>query len=242
MSWTLRPTLRRGPTTPSWVFVCLRLVLPAPLGGCIYWDRSFGVAKCAALVTAATPDSWQPCFGCFYVVGDKTIQSVVSGVVTSHHAEQHRSDTEHKSGFSHTRRDAVFLLWFPHRASDRVCPPYVALINNYWQCRGSAIAKIVGANAAQNSKFDSTVKMWVFEETVNGRKLTEIINSDHENVKYLPGHKLPANVVRRCPLTWPLTAVTCVMSRQWPLPLQCRSNDYLRQASLLSAPPPSLSL
>ncbi|XP_077460969.1 glycerol-3-phosphate dehydrogenase [NAD(+)], cytoplasmic isoform X2 [Stigmatopora argus] len=60
---------------------------------------------------------------------------------------------------------------------------------------GSAIAKIVGANAAQNSKFDSMVKMWVFEEMVNGHKLTEIINSDHENVKYLPGHKLPANVL-----------------------------------------------
>ncbi|KAI2662046.1 Acid-sensing ion channel 1A [Labeo rohita] len=60
---------------------------------------------------------------------------------------------------------------------------------------GSAIAKIVGTNARNNSKFDSTVNMWVFEETVNGRKLTEIINADHENVKYLPGHKLPENVV-----------------------------------------------
>ena len=37
--------------------------------------------------------------------------------------------------------------------------------------------------------------MWVYEELVNGRKLTEIINTDHENVKYLPGHKLPENVV-----------------------------------------------
>jgi hypothetical protein len=37
--------------------------------------------------------------------------------------------------------------------------------------------------------------MWVFEEEVGGRKLTEIINTDHENVKYLPGHKLPVNVV-----------------------------------------------
>ncbi|XP_060714366.1 glycerol-3-phosphate dehydrogenase 1b isoform X2 [Tachysurus vachellii] len=37
--------------------------------------------------------------------------------------------------------------------------------------------------------------MWVFEEMVNGRKLTEIINTEHENVKYLPGHKLPPNVV-----------------------------------------------
>ena len=37
--------------------------------------------------------------------------------------------------------------------------------------------------------------MYVYEEMINGRKLTEIINTDHENVKYLPGHKLPSNVV-----------------------------------------------
>jgi hypothetical protein len=30
---------------------------------------------------------------------------------------------------------------------------------------------------------------------VNDRKLSEIINTEHENVKYLPGHKLPENVV-----------------------------------------------
>ncbi|XP_012681963.2 glycerol-3-phosphate dehydrogenase 1a [Clupea harengus] len=60
---------------------------------------------------------------------------------------------------------------------------------------GSAIAKIIGANAAQNPKFDNVVNMWVFEEMVDGRKLTEIINIDHENVKYLPGRKLPDNVL-----------------------------------------------
>lgn len=37
--------------------------------------------------------------------------------------------------------------------------------------------------------------MYVFEEMVNGRKLSEIINTDHENVKYLPGKKLPSNVI-----------------------------------------------
>lgn len=63
-------------------------------------------------------------------------------------------------------------------------------------CRGSAVAKIIGNNVTNLKKFASTVKMWVFEETVNGRKLTDIINHDHENVKYLPGHKLPENVVR----------------------------------------------
>lgn len=60
---------------------------------------------------------------------------------------------------------------------------------------GSAVAKIIGSNVKNLQKFSSTVKMWVFEETVNGRKLTDIINNDHENVKYLPGHKLPENVV-----------------------------------------------
>ncbi|NXS06624.1 GPD1L protein, partial [Neodrepanis coruscans] len=60
---------------------------------------------------------------------------------------------------------------------------------------GSAVAKIVGNNVKKMQKFASTVKMWVFEESVNGRKLTDIINNEHENVKYLPGHKLPDNVV-----------------------------------------------
>ncbi|XP_040834882.1 glycerol-3-phosphate dehydrogenase [NAD(+)], cytoplasmic isoform X2 [Ochotona curzoniae] len=59
---------------------------------------------------------------------------------------------------------------------------------------GSAIAKIVGSNAAQLAHFDPRVTMWVFEEDIGGKKLTEIINTQHENVKYLPGHKLPSNV------------------------------------------------
>ncbi|XP_029080123.1 glycerol-3-phosphate dehydrogenase 1-like protein isoform X2 [Monodon monoceros] len=59
---------------------------------------------------------------------------------------------------------------------------------------GSAVAKIIGNNVKKLEKFASVIKMWVFEETVNGRKLTDIINNDHENVKYLPGHKLPENV------------------------------------------------
>ncbi|XP_012683488.2 glycerol-3-phosphate dehydrogenase [NAD(+)], cytoplasmic-like [Clupea harengus] len=60
---------------------------------------------------------------------------------------------------------------------------------------GSAIAKIVGHNVKASNRFDPIVNMWVFEEMINGRKLTEIINTEHENVKYLPGHKLPKNVV-----------------------------------------------
>ena len=61
--------------------------------------------------------------------------------------------------------------------------------------RGSAIARIVGGNVKEQPGFDHEVKMWVFEEMVDGKKLTEIINDTHENVKYLPGFKIPENVV-----------------------------------------------
>ena len=61
---------------------------------------------------------------------------------------------------------------------------------------GSAIAKLVGENTATNPElFVEKTPMWVFEEEINGRKLTEIINTEHENVKYLPGRKLPVNIV-----------------------------------------------
>ena len=33
-----------------------------------------------------------------------------------------------------------------------------------------------------------------FEEMVGDRKLTEIINTEHENTKYLEGFKIPENV------------------------------------------------
>ena len=59
---------------------------------------------------------------------------------------------------------------------------------------------MVGTNCAEKSSlFEKKVNMWVFEEKiqVDGKeyKLTEYINQHHENVKYLPGTKLPDNVV-----------------------------------------------
>lgn len=50
----------------------------------------------------------------------------------------------------------------------------------------------------KHAHLDERVTMHVHEEMIDGKKLTEIINETHENVKYLPGHKLPANVVS-CP-------------------------------------------
>ncbi len=49
--------------------------------------------------------------------------------------------------------------------------------------RGSAIAKIIGYNTGRRPLFEAEVRMWVFEETFEGRKLSEIINEDHENKK-----------------------------------------------------------
>jgi len=61
---------------------------------------------------------------------------------------------------------------------------------------GSAIAKIVGENARQHSElFEERVRMWVYQEQVDGKNLTDSINEQHENVKYLPGIKLPDNIV-----------------------------------------------
>nr|VZH91257.1 unnamed protein product [Spirometra erinaceieuropaei] len=60
---------------------------------------------------------------------------------------------------------------------------------------GSTIGKIVGNNVLNLENFEDEVKMWVFDEIVNGKKLTEIINTSHENIKYLPGIRLPPNVI-----------------------------------------------
>ncbi|CAH8653212.1 unnamed protein product [Heterobilharzia americana] len=60
---------------------------------------------------------------------------------------------------------------------------------------GSTIAKIVGNNVKSFTEYTPEVRMWVHEEMIDDRKLTEIINTTHENVKYLPGVKLPDNVV-----------------------------------------------
>jgi hypothetical protein len=57
--------------------------------------------------------------------------------------------------------------------------------------RGSAIARIVGLNAGRDARFEPTVRMWVYEEVVNGRTLSSIINTTHENVKYVRRPRTP---------------------------------------------------
>ncbi|KAG1454830.1 hypothetical protein G6F56_007225 [Rhizopus delemar] len=61
---------------------------------------------------------------------------------------------------------------------------------------GSSIARVCAQNTIRHSDtFEREVHMWVFEEKVDGKNLTEIINEKHENVKYLPGINLGENVI-----------------------------------------------
>lgn len=64
---------------------------------------------------------------------------------------------------------------------------------------GSAIATLVGRNCERLDNCDTSVNMWVYEETVHlddgtPMKLTDVINTRHENIKYLPGIPLPSNI------------------------------------------------
>ncbi|KAI9033654.1 glycerol-3-phosphate dehydrogenase [NAD+] [Phycomyces nitens] len=60
---------------------------------------------------------------------------------------------------------------------------------------GSAVGKIVSENILKHPDiFETQVRQWVFEEDFNGEKLTDVINREHENPKYLPGIKFADNL------------------------------------------------
>ncbi|KAF2209912.1 hypothetical protein CERZMDRAFT_113637 [Cercospora zeae-maydis SCOH1-5] len=65
---------------------------------------------------------------------------------------------------------------------------------------GTTIAKVVAENTQANPDlFERDVRMWVYEEQVTvdqqQQKLTQVINTKHENVKYLPNIPLPTNII-----------------------------------------------
>ncbi|CAF0731089.1 unnamed protein product [Adineta steineri] len=62
---------------------------------------------------------------------------------------------------------------------------------------GSAIAGHIGEKIRDlKGQYNERLLMWCKEETLDdGRKLTEVINKEHENVKYLPDKKIPENVI-----------------------------------------------
>jgi glycerol-3-phosphate dehydrogenase (NAD+) len=89
--------------------------------------------------------------------------------------------------------------------------------------------------------FEEKVPIWVFEEDVRfyfsskrsgyradgiikfeGRKLTEIINTDHENKKYLPGVSLPENVFAIPDIAETIKDATAIV---FVMPHQCESGS-----------------
>ncbi|XP_030387124.1 glycerol-3-phosphate dehydrogenase [NAD(+)], cytoplasmic isoform X2 [Scaptodrosophila lebanonensis] len=59
----------------------------------------------------------------------------------------------------------------------------------------TTIARNVGNNAARHQMLEPLVNMYVYEEYIDGRKLTDIINTTHINVKYMPDYVLPPNII-----------------------------------------------
>ncbi|KAI5175608.1 glycerol-3-phosphate dehydrogenase (NAD+) [Pancytospora epiphaga] len=62
---------------------------------------------------------------------------------------------------------------------------------------GTAIAKLIGENVLRESDFNNEVILWIYEEVYNEINLSEQISMSHENPKYLPGVKLPKNLIIR---------------------------------------------
>ncbi len=65
---------------------------------------------------------------------------------------------------------------------------------------GTAVARQVARNIFQNKNlqkyYEKQVDMYVYEEKLkDGRNLTDAINTDHVNIKYLPDASLPVNLV-----------------------------------------------
>jgi glycerol-3-phosphate dehydrogenase (NAD+) len=62
---------------------------------------------------------------------------------------------------------------------------------------GTTIAKLCGERcAADPERYIATVKLWMTDATLpSGKTLSQTINEQHENPTYLPGVRLPDNVV-----------------------------------------------
>lgn len=61
---------------------------------------------------------------------------------------------------------------------------------------GTALARIAAINAAEKEGFVKEVRLWVREREIPGKGLlTEIMNKEHENARYLPDVDLPTNLV-----------------------------------------------
>lgn len=74
----------------------------------------------------------------------------------------------------------------------------VAIVGNgNW---GTAVAKLVAENVRRLEAFSDEVILYTHEEIYKDRKLSEWINEEHSNPRYLPGVDLPSNICARTTL------------------------------------------
>ncbi|KAG2490530.1 hypothetical protein HYH03_010926 [Edaphochlamys debaryana] len=102
-------------------------------------------------------------------------------------------------GVEHREEVALATEWYVDgfRPLARGLARYkVAMIGSgAWAC---AAAHMMAQNTAQHDladEFLTDVTMWVHDEDYKGRSLVQVINEEHENLKYFPGCRLGPNVV-----------------------------------------------
>jgi len=93
------------------------------------------------------------------------------------------------------KRQTFFFVYNTYRMTSSSSQKTIAIVGSgNW---GSAIAGHIGEKVRElKGEYNERILMWCKEETLDdGRKLTEVINKEHENVKYLPDQKIPENVI-----------------------------------------------
>ena len=61
----------------------------------------------------------------------------------------------------------------------------------------TTIARLLASNIDEREdlKYDPEIRMWTIHEEYEGENLTALINTHHENFKYLPGYTLSTNII-----------------------------------------------
>ncbi|EEB90808.1 hypothetical protein MPER_10941, partial [Moniliophthora perniciosa FA553] len=85
-------------------------------------------------------------------------------------------------------REPYITKFDPYQPEECIVDP-----NGSW---GTALARVAAINVAGREGFEPEVRMWVREREIPGKGLlTEIINTTHQNERYLPSVDLPDNLV-----------------------------------------------